>query len=101
MSDPLNEALLKASLAMAVPLRILEIRNLTFSERKEIAEKALPMICEHGDDIIFRSVKKGGTAAAWGSLVSALAVLAYQPGGVKFLGDRFDAEEILKTSRGF
>ena len=94
-----DDALLKASLEMAVPLQCWEIKRLTFEERREIAERAVQMITEKGDLILYRSKKKGETAKAWAALVKGLACLAFMPGGVKVFGIHFEWDSEAGTCR--
>lgn len=85
-----TEALLAASLEAAVPLRCLELRHLGFEARKRIAQECFPTLLEHGDDAMFKSVRRGDSARAFYALVTILAVLAFAPGGVKALGMHFE-----------
>jgi hypothetical protein len=94
--------LLEMTLEVAVPLRIVELRHATGRERTRLAEEASAHIAEHGDVILFRSPRRGETAAAVGWLITGLACAAYQPGGVRFMnlgwcaahpGRRWAAEE--------
>ena len=48
------------------------------------------MIAEHGDNILFRSVKKGETAAAFNALAEGIAILSFAPGGITFMGDHWE-----------
>ena len=96
-----NEALLLASLDMAVPLRLLEIvqengAELRWSDFQERACELAYVIAEKGDIILFKSKKKGESAQAWAALVEALAILSLAPGGVKFMGLHWEADVILK-----
>ena len=77
-------ALLEATLEAAVPLRILELRHASGKERVRLAREASGHIAEHGDLILFRGPRPGGTARAVGWLITGLACAAYQPGGVRF-----------------
>jgi hypothetical protein len=78
---------------MAVPMRLREIEGMPFEERQQHAQVAAQMIAEHGDNILFRSRVQGESAKAVNALVNALALLAYQPGGVTFMGLHFEAKE--------
>ena len=77
-------ALLEVTLEAAVPLRILELRHASVEERVRLAREASGHIAEHGDLILFRGPRPGGTARAVGWLITGLACAAYQPGGVRF-----------------
>lgn len=77
-------------LELAVPLRILEVRGLSWELRKELAAEAEQEIASHGDNILFQGAKKGDTARAFVALATGLAVLALQPGGVTFAGRHWE-----------
>jgi len=88
---PDNSALLTIHLQMAVPLRLQEIQGMPFAERRQHAQIAAQMITEHGDNILFLHRLPGESAKAVNALVNALALLAFQPGGVTFMGLHFEA----------
>lgn len=83
--------LLRMSLSTAVPLWIVEFKQLPWEKLERIATEASQYIAEHGDDILFKSKKKGDTAKAFNQLAKGVAVLAFVPGGVKTLGLHFEA----------
>lgn len=89
--DVAKHALLTSTLACAVPLWIEQFRPLTDDARLAIARVSGQEIAEHGDIILYRSKKKGETAAAFNHLARGLAVLAFAPGGVTFAGLHFEA----------
>ena len=60
-----QKELLQATLSVAVPLWIEELRKLPESTRLQIAHDAAQVIAEKGDIILYRSKKKGETAAAF------------------------------------
>lgn len=76
---------LMETLALAVPLRIWELRGRTPEQRAVIARRCAQVVAERGDALMFRS-KKGATASAFNALAEGLACAAYQPGGVTFAG---------------
>lgn len=76
-------------LMVTVPMAIAELRGATTAERLAIGAQAVQFIAEHGDDILFRSKQRGKSAEAFAWLTRALAVGAYQPGGVDFAGFHF------------
>ena len=82
---------LRLGLEFAVPLRIDELRRYTFEQRAILAEESAQIVTEKGDVILFRSKRKGTTAAAFNALVTGLACLAFQPGGVRQFGLHFKA----------
>ncbi len=80
-----NDVLL-ISLQAAVPLWIERVRHLTPAERQARAAELSGVIASRGDDILYRSAKKGGTAKAFNALAEGLALAAFQPGGVTAFG---------------
>lgn len=84
-------ALLKTMLPMAVMLNIREFQNRPWSELQQIATYASQYVAEKGDNILFKSAKKGDTAKAFNELAKGVAVLAFAPGGVTLFGQHFEA----------
>lgn len=89
-----SEDLLKAALETSVPLFIAKWRERTERERLDRGRACADVIGEHGDVIMFRGKKKGDTANAFNALAEALAILSFQPGGVKFLGLHFETKAV-------
>jgi hypothetical protein len=87
--------LLTAALGAAVPLTIkdfevqLEYGRLTVDDLTREAPELGQFIAEHGDNILYRSKKKGETAEAFNKLVRAIAILAIIAGEVKIFGQTF------------
>jgi hypothetical protein len=75
--------LLLASLAAAVPLAVEEMRGWTVEQRWQATAGLADIICAQGDVLLYGGK---GCAKAWGALMRALAVGAYQPGGSTFAG---------------
>jgi hypothetical protein len=69
------------------------------------AKAAADMIACHGDNIMYRGHKKGDTAKAFNALADGLAMLAFCPGGVKFMGQKWEANRMMsgavEASDGF
>jgi hypothetical protein len=86
-------ALLRAHRGATVPLLIHEMRRrggpdaADWGRCLELGQR----IAECGDRILYRSGKRGETAALVTDLARALALLAFVPGGVTFLGLHFEA----------
>lgn len=95
MSD--TGAILKSCLSAAVPLWILSFKDKTFSELQAIADECTPILTEHGDDILFQSKKKGGSALAFNALAKSIACLSFAPGGVDTFGLHFEARSLIDT----
>lgn len=49
----------------------------------------LPRLCAEGDALLFRTKNKTGELA--GELLHAIAVLAFQPGGISVFGQHWEA----------
>jgi hypothetical protein len=79
---------LRVSLQAAVPLHMHEVRDWSFDQRAGAAAECADVIAAHGDDLMY-----GGkhTADAFNKLALGLACAAYQPGGINFLGDHWEA----------
>jgi hypothetical protein len=97
--DEHTEELLRVSLSAAVPLRIIDLYEQGGPDMRAIeAARAFGRIlAEKGDLLLYRSPRKGETAALFNGLAQSLAVLSFQSGGVPplFGGDAFDARAIL------
>jgi len=86
--------LLSDTLQLAVPLRIDELRRAggPRSTDFEEARAFVPDLCAKGDLILYKSKKKGETAALFNRLVRAIAVLAFVPGGVRLFDSHWEAK---------
>lgn len=49
------------------------------------------IIAEHGDDLLYKSKKPGETARYFNQLADAISVMAFQPGGITFFGEHYEA----------
>lgn len=87
-----NEAALAGMLAVAVPMWIEQIRDMPWEEKMERAKECAQIVAEKGDVILYKSKKKGETAAAFNSLAEGVAILAFAPGGVTVFGMHFEAK---------
>lgn len=86
-----REALLSASLEVAVPLWIDRMRDYSAAYRIERAQECADVIASKGDIIMYRSKKRGETGRAFNRLAEGLACLAFVPGGVRFMGIHWEA----------
>jgi len=94
----MSDFLLKTHLEAMVPLAIQTIKDSggITDEHINRARSIAWEIAEHGDIILYKSDKKGETAKRINQLVEGLAILAFCPGGVTFMGLHFSSErEIL------
>jgi hypothetical protein len=76
-------------LTVAVPVWIEKLRGSSFEEREAWAKSDGWYLAEHGDDILFKAQDR--TALAFNRLTRGIACAAYQPGGIRIFGLRFDA----------
>lgn len=86
-----NNELLKISLSAAVPLWIERLKEQPYEQLIKRAGECGQIIAEKGDMLMFKSSKRGETARAFNALAEALAILAFSPGGVTFVGLHFEA----------
>lgn len=75
-------------LSVAVPMWIEKLRGSSFEERALRARSCSNYIGAHGDDILYKT--EGRTALAFNKLAQGVACGAYQPGGIKVFGLRFE-----------
>ena len=85
---------LQISLSAAVPLWIETFvqQDYTWADVSRIASESSQIIAEKGDLILFKSKKKGETAAAFNALARGVAALAFVPGGVTVFEMHFEAD---------
>lgn len=97
----MSDALLSASLGAAVPLWVDQIVREGWDDarmRQEAAECAT-VVASKGDVIMFRSSRRGETAAAFNALAKGVALLSFQVGGVVCFGTRYSTVEgVLRMS---
>lgn len=48
-------------------------------------------IASHGDDLLYRSKKRGDTAKAFNALAESIAALSFAPGGVSAFGSHWES----------
>jgi hypothetical protein len=89
-------SLLGTALAAAVPLWIVQLKDVPFEERQRRASECADVVAFRGDIILFKGAQKGETARAFNALAEGIAHLSFAPGGVKTFGQHFEAGEILK-----
>jgi hypothetical protein len=88
MSENTRELML-STLQIAVPMWIEELRHIEPEQRLARASGLADIIASQGDIILYRGGKKGETAKAFNAMAEGLAIGAYQPGGVTFLGQHW------------
>ena len=89
--DTNNGSFLRSMLQCAVPLHMVEIASWSFEDRQAAARECEAIIAHEGENTLFKSKKPGGTARGFNALARAIAILAYQPGGVTTFGDHYEA----------
>lgn len=87
---------LRAALCAAVPLRIVALQQLgeeEFAARfdRERLDGLAQTVAEHGDDVLFRSKKRGETAAVFNAVADGIALLSFCPGGISIFGQTWVA----------
>lgn len=97
MVDPFDfsqqESLLRISLSAAVPLWIQQLKHRDWSYLIERAKICSQEVAEHGDNLLFKSNKRGESAIAFNRFAEGLAILSMAPGGVKIFGLHFECRE--------
>lgn len=95
-----KHTLLQASLEAAVPLYIAELEAQGGPDEHDIAscQEIASEIGAHGDALMFRV--KGKTAQLFNKLAFGLAVMAFCPNGVEFLGVRWRAGSANEGATG-
>jgi len=93
-----NKELLTLHISTIVPFMILDILQTGGIKEHHLreAQRHMETIASQGDLILYRSKKKGETAHAVRALCRLLAIGAFAPGGIIFLGIRFE-EDIGKA----
>jgi hypothetical protein len=75
---------------LAVPLWAVKLAekplDVVLARAHELAD-----VVAGGSDVLFRSSKRGETARAFNAIAEGLAALSFTPGGVTFLGMRFES----------
>lgn len=90
------EAHLRVALDIAVTLRVFELARLPDDARgqtvRQWAADAVEAVAHRGDALMFTTKgRKGSTAAVFNALAKGLAAGSFQPGGVTFLGRRWES----------
>jgi hypothetical protein len=83
--------LLMLSLEAAVPLWVERHRATAPEQRAERASALGSIVAYRGDHILFRTGRPGQTAEAFNALAEGIALLSFQPGGVKFTGRHWES----------
>lgn len=88
-----NGELLRFALILGVPnaMRDLHLNGGPLDSDWAEARAFADTLATQGDNLLYKSKKKGETAALMTQLIRALAVMAYVPGGVTAWGLHFDA----------
>lgn len=93
---PIDHPLLPL-LQIAVPLAIAELQSRGGPTDRDVAEaRAFSSELGSRGDILLYGGRRGEAAALFARLARALAVGAFCPGGVSFVGARWEAEEDIR-----
>lgn len=95
--EALNAHPLAATLAAAVPLRIIALLERGGPEQSDFdrAQSFGDELGERGDILLFGG-KKGEAAALFNKLAHIVAIMSFVPGGVEMFGQRWVAEQWKK-----
>ena len=91
---PAADSPLAIAISMAVPLWIAEYRARGGPTGADLerARGFSRLIGEKGDRLLHRSKVAGEVAQVFNALAEGIAVLAFCPGGVRFCGQRYQAD---------
>lgn len=89
-----QETLLVTTLRVVVPLWIERLKCEKFTKLQARAARCSQVVAAHGDDIQFKSKKRGATAEAFNALAEGLACASFAPRGVTFLCVRWETTRI-------
>ena len=84
-------AFIDIHLSVAVPMWIHELKSIPCSELQGMASECADVIASKGDVLQFGGGKNGDAARAFNALAKGLAIGAFSPGGIQFMGMRFVA----------
>lgn len=88
-TDPKLE-LLRTALEVAVPMWVQQVKYWTDARQLGEARRCASVVASHGDDLQFRGKY---TAEAFNALAESLAIGALLPGGVIFVGLRWEVKQ--------
>jgi hypothetical protein len=92
--------LLSISLQAAVPLWAEKLQSDSWEVLQNKIKEASTVISEHGDEILFKSKKKGETAKYFNIMAEAIAILSFCPGGITIFGSHYEyAHPAFKTPK--
>lgn len=91
MSEQFNHHPLKDFTALAVPLWIERCKSVPFDQLQAKVQNASDELGSKGDELLFKSKKKGESARLFNLYAESVAVLSFVPGGVTIFGHHFEA----------
>jgi len=95
------EILLPIALDAAVPLWIATLKARPWDDLVARGPMLTGLLGVHGDDILYRCEKLGGSARAFNALAETIAILSFVPGGVKAFGAHWESRHPeLSSVRG-
>lgn len=84
--------LIRTALEVAVPLWIEELKGQPWDYIEARSKVCAQVVAEKGDVILYRSKKKGESAAAFNALAEGVACLSFVPGGADVFGLHFETK---------
>lgn len=89
---PPCETPLAMALSAAVPLRIAEFKGMGGIEERDLwwARTFAQELGADGDILLYQGKKQGRSADMFNGLVRAIAILSFCPGGIRFLGQKYE-----------
>ena len=84
-----TELVMSVTLEAAVPMYQIEMARMPFAEVQRIAREAADVVASKGDALQFGG-KKGEAAHAFNALARGIAACSMCPGGIRFLGVRWE-----------
>jgi hypothetical protein len=91
----MSQELLSITLSAAVPLWIMKLQERPWEEIQKRLPQLSQTITEKGDIILFKSKKKGESAAAFNALAEGIAALSFAPGGITIFGQHWETKKRL------
>jgi hypothetical protein len=91
-----NEELLRSFLEIAVPMEIERLKREGGLSEERITQLQTygEDLAAHGDDLLYRSKKKGESATRFRQFVEMVAAGAFAPGGITIFGLHFEVEHM-------
>ena len=90
-----NTVLLSTCLEVAVPMWQERLRDRPANWLQARGQELAPILYgPGGEHLFFKGSKEGDTARVFNALAESLGILSFVPGGVRFLGRRWEARHL-------